>query len=148
MNKVTLIGFLGKDPELRFTPGGDAVCNASLATSEKWKDKQGQKQERTEWHRLVIWGKRGEAFGNYCKKGTAIGLEGKIKYGQYVDKEGITRYTMDIEVTDWEFVGSKADNQGSNSGPSGPGQDPALARSGPVAPFTPSGDMEEDNLPF
>jgi len=152
-SKTILMGNLGADPELRFTPGGDAVCSASLATSEKWADKQGRQQERTQWHRLVIWGKRGEAAGKYWNKGMMVHVEGVIQYEQWTDKDGVVKYSTKIKVSSWEFCGSKADNQGTNRDQPGPGQDPA----GPYGPQYPAqssaslpyGDiMAEDGLPF
>jgi single-strand DNA-binding protein len=96
LNKVLLIGNLGKDPELRYTPGGQAVATFSLATSDSWKDKDGNQQERTEWHNIVAWQRLAEICGEYLKKGKKIYLEGRIQTRNYEDKEGVKRYFTEI----------------------------------------------------
>lgn len=96
LNKVILIGHLGKDCELRYTHGGDAVSTLSLATSEAWNDKSGQRQERTEWHRIVLWGKAAENLSQYLSKGKQIYVEGRIQTKQWEDREGNKRYTTEI----------------------------------------------------
>lgn len=105
MNKWIGMGNLGADPELRMTSGGNACLKFNLATTEKWNDKQsGQKQERTEWHRCVMWGPRAEGLAKYLSKGSKVLVEGRIHYDSY-DKDGIKRYTTDIVVSDLEFAG-------------------------------------------
>lgn len=106
MNKVILIGNLGKDPEVRYLDSGDCVCNFSLATSEKWKDKNGEQQERTEWHRIVAWRKLGETCGRYLSKGRQVCIEGKIQTRKYV-KDDRDVYATDIVAHNMEFIGSK-----------------------------------------
>lgn len=96
VNKVILVGNLGQDPELRYTPNGDAVCNFSVATSESYKDKNGEWQSKTEWHNIVVWRKLGEICGNILKKGSTVYLEGKIQTRKWEDREGSTRYTTEI----------------------------------------------------
>lgn len=98
VNVVHLVGNLGKDAELRYTPSGAPVCNFSLATSETWKDKQGVKQERTEWHRCVLWGKTAESLNEYLRKGKTVYIQGSIRSGEYVDKDNVKRRTFDINV--------------------------------------------------
>ncbi len=99
INKVILIGNLGSDPEVRYTPNGSAVCNLSLATSESWKDKNsGQTQERTEWHRVVIFGKLAEVAGQYLRKGSKVYIEGKLQTRKWQDQQGQDRYTTEIVV--------------------------------------------------
>lgn len=112
VNKVLLIGRLGQDPELRYTAGGSAVCNFSLATSENWQDKNGQKQERTEWHRVVIWGKLGELCNQYLKKGRQAYVEGKLQTRSWEDKTGQKRYTTEINATNVKFLGSPGASDG------------------------------------
>lgn len=108
VNKVILLGFLGKDPETRYTSGGTTVTNASLATSESWKDKNtGEKQERTEWHNLVLWGKLGEIAGEYLKKGSQVYVEGSLTTEKWQDKEGKDRYTTKIKVNDLQMLGNR-----------------------------------------
>lgn len=106
VNKVILLGRLGQDPELKYTPNGSAVCSFSLATSENWVDKSGQKQERTEWHRIVVWGKLGELCNQYLAKGRQCFLEGRIQTRSWDDKEGQKRYTTEINATSVQFLGA------------------------------------------
>jgi single-strand DNA-binding protein len=108
VNKVILVGRLGQDPELKYTPSGMAVCNFSLATSESWTDKQGQKQERTEWHRVVVWGKLGELCGQYLGKGRQAYLEGALQTRSWEDKQGQKRYTTEIVAKTVQFLGGQA----------------------------------------
>ena len=96
VNKVILLGRLGQDPELKYTPGGSAVCNFSIATTEAWTDKQGQKQEKTEWHRVVVWGKLAELCNQYLAKGRQAFLEGRLQTRSWDDKDGHKRYTTEI----------------------------------------------------
>ncbi len=105
INKVMLLGRLGNDPEVKHTPTGQAVCNFSMATSEKWTDKQGQKQEKTEWHRVVVWGKLAEICGQYLGKGRETFIEGKIVTRAWEDKEGNKRYTTEIVANNVQFIG-------------------------------------------
>ena len=96
VNKVILVGNLGKDPEVRYTPGGQAVANFNIATNESWTDKQGQKQERTEWHRIVVWGKVAELCGEYLSKGRQVYIEGKLTTREWNNKEGQKQYTTEV----------------------------------------------------
>ncbi len=108
VNKVILVGNLGKDPEVRYMPSGGAVANTTLATSESWKDKQsGETQERTEWHNLTFYGKVAEIAGEYLKKGSQIYVEGSIRTEKWQDKEGKDRYTTKIIVSDMQMLGSR-----------------------------------------
>jgi single-strand DNA-binding protein len=107
VNKVILIGHLGADPDMRHTPAGAVVCEMRLATSESWKDKNGQRQERTEWHRLVVWGKLAEACAKHLEKGRQVYVEGRIQTRSWDDKDGVKRYTTEIIVSEVQFLGSK-----------------------------------------
>lgn len=107
VNKVILIGNLGKDPEVRFTQGGQCVANFSIATSDNWKDKSGQKQERTEWHRIVAWGKLGELVKEYLRKGRPVYIEGRLQTRSWQDQQGNTRYTTEIVATALQFLGQR-----------------------------------------
>jgi single-strand DNA-binding protein len=118
VNKVILIGNLGKDPEVRFTPGGQAVANFSVATSDNWTDKSGQKQERTEWHRIVVWGKQAELCGEYLKKGRQVYIEGRLQTREWTDKEGRKNYTTEVVANAVTFLGSR-DGAGAGSGGGG-----------------------------
>ena len=123
VNKVILVGNLGADPELRYTPNGTAVAQFSVATARNWKDNTGQRQEKTEWHRIVVWGKQAEFCGEYLSKGRQIYLEGRIEYRTWNDKEGNKRYSTEIIAQEIQFVGSRSDsaNQGGNYGGGGGG---------------------------
>ena len=112
INKVILIGRLGKDPDVRYTPSGDAVANFSIATSEEWKDKDtGEKKERTEWHRIVAWRRLGEICGQYLKKGRECYIEGRLQTRSWEDKDGNKRYTTEIVANDVQFLGGRDDGQ-------------------------------------
>ncbi|MEA3428209.1 MAG: single-stranded DNA-binding protein, partial [Thermodesulfobacteriota bacterium] len=103
LNKVMLIGRLGRDPELRYTPNGLAIANFSIATSEEWKDKNsGEKKERTEWHRIVVFGKLGELCGEYLAKGRQVYIEGRLQTRSW-EKDGVTKYTTEIVASDIQF---------------------------------------------
>ena len=107
MNKTILIGRLGKTPELKYTQDGTAVASFGLATSERWKDKNGEKKERTEWHRITAYGKLAELCTSYLEKGSQVFIEGRIHYREWDDKENIKHNMTDIVVTGLEFLGSK-----------------------------------------
>ncbi len=107
LNKVMLIGNLCGDPEIRFTQGGDAVANFSLATNEKWKDKAGNQQEKAEFHRIVIWGRLAEVCGEYLTKGSKIYIEGKIQTREWEDKDGNKRYTTEIVAREMKMLSPK-----------------------------------------
>ena len=114
VNKVILLGRLGQDPELKYTPAGASVCNFSLATSESWTDKNsGQKQERTEWHRVVVWGKLAELCNQYLSKGRQAFVEGRLQTRSWDDKDGNKRYTTEIMANTVQFIGGQA---GTSSG--------------------------------
>jgi len=108
VNKVIIVGRLGQDPELKYTPGGAAVCNFSVATTESWSDKNGQKQEKTEWHRVVVWGKLGELCNQYLAKGRQVFLEGALQTRAWDAKDGTKRYTTEINAKNIQFLGGQA----------------------------------------
>ena len=116
INRVTLVGNLGKDPEVRFTQDGKAIANLTLATSESWKDQSGQVQEKTEWHRIAIFGKLAEIAGEYLRKGSQVYFEGQLQTRKWVNKEGQDQYTTEIKVDSFngvmQMLGSKGDGQG------------------------------------
>ncbi len=118
VNKVILIGNLGGDPEIKQISSGATVANVTLATNESWTDKSGQKQERTEWHRLVFWNKLAEIVGQYLKKGSKIYCEGRLQTRQWENKEGAKMYTTEISVTDMQMLDGRGDDgfQGENVG--------------------------------
>ena len=96
LNRVILLASLGRDPELRYTASGDAVANLSVATSERWKDKDGEKQEKTEWHRVVLFGRTAEIAGEYTKKGSKVLIEGRLQTRKYTDKDGVEKYSTEV----------------------------------------------------
>ncbi|MDO8262842.1 MAG: single-stranded DNA-binding protein [Gallionella sp.] len=159
VNKVILIGRLGKDPETRYMTNGEAVTNATLATSENWKDKSGEKQEKTEWHNLVFYRRLAEIAGEYLKKGSQIYVEGKLQTRKWQTKEGQDRYTTEIIVNEMTMLGGKSSGGGSfevvenKPAASSSGSAAAPAKSAPAAPSTGSGqgrsfDNFDDDIPF
>jgi len=153
VNKAILIGRLGKDPETRYMTNGEAVTNVSLATSENYKDKSGEKQERTEWHNLVFYRRLAEIAGEYLKKGSMIYVEGRIQTRKWQDKEGKDRYTTEIVVNEMTMLGSKSAGGGSfevvenQSSPSTPARSAPAAK--PAAPAAKGNfDNFDDDIPF
>ncbi len=168
VNKVILVGNLGRDPETRTFPSGDQVCNATLATTDKWKDKQsGEMREHTEWHRLVFNGRLAEIAAQYLRKGSQIYVEGSIRTRKYQDKDGIEKYATDIRVDQMQMLGSRqgqgapsggGDDEGYGGGGGGGGfsRAPAAAPRAPAsrpaasAPARPSSGFDDmdDDIPF
>ena len=121
VNRVILVGNLGNDPELRTTPEGQKVCSFSMATADNWTDKNGQKQEKTQWHRINVWGRQGENCAQYLSKGRQVYVEGKISYRQWDDKEtGQKRYATDIVAATVQFLGSLRSDSESRQAVPGP----------------------------
>src|SRR5499427_7231226 len=108
VNKVILVGNLGRDPETRYMPDGGAITNISVATTDKWKDKNGEMQEKTEWHRVAFFGKLAEVAGEYLKKGSQVYVEGRLRTRKWQDKDGQDRYTTEIMATEMKMLGSRA----------------------------------------
>ena len=149
VNKVILVGRLGKDPETRFMTNGEAVTNVTLATSENWKDKSGEKQEKTEWHNLTFYRRLAEVAGEYLKKGSMIYVEGKLATRKWQDKEGKDRYTTDIIVNEMQMLSSKSGSSSFevvNKPEAASANDPATKRPAPakVGGF----DNFDDDIPF
>jgi single-strand DNA-binding protein len=156
VNKVILVGNLGRDPETRYTTSGDAVTNVRLATTDQWKDKNGEKQERTEWHNIVFYGRQAEIAGEYLKKGRQIYVEGRLQTRKWQDKEGQDRYTTEIIADRMQMLGSR-EGGGSSAPPSEPAErEPAAAgagggggaRKGGGAPAKKNVDDLDDDIPF
>jgi len=150
INKVILVGNLGKDPEVRYSPNGGAVTNITLATSESWKDKNtGEKQEKTEWHRVVFFGKLAEIAGEYLKKGSQVYIEGRLQTRKWQDKEGKDRYTTEIVAGEMQMLGSREGRGGppsdyDQSADEGRSRAPATASTGKS-----SGPADfDDDIPF
>lgn len=142
VNKVILVGTLGQDPEVKYLTNGNAVCNLSLATSEQWKDKQsGEKKEKTEWHRVVIFGKLAEITGEYARKGSQIYIEGKLQTREW-EKDGVKRYTTEIVVDmqgQMQLLGGGKQDGGNTRNASAP--QPAQSQPAPA-------DNLDDDIPF
>ncbi len=152
VNKVILVGRLGKDPETRFMTNGEAVTNVTLATSENWKDKSGEKQEKTEWHNLTFYRRLAEIAGEYLKKGSMIYVEGKLATRKWQDKEGKDRYTTDIIVNEMQMLSSKSSSGGSfevMDKPAGGASAAAAPAAKKPAPAKAGGfDNFDDDIPF
>lgn len=131
VNKVILIGNLGRDPELRFTRDGQGVANFTLATNERWRDKDGQNQERTEWHRIVVWGKQAENCAQYLQKGRSCYIEGRIQTREWEDKEGNKRQTTEIVAQNVTFLGGRGEGGGGGGRPGAGTQDAPPPEPGP-----------------
>ena len=134
LNKVMLIGQLGQDPELKYTPGGAAVASFSLATNESYKDKAGNQQDRTEWHRLVVWNKQAEIAAEYLKKGQQIFVEGKLQTRSW-EKDGQKHYMTEIVVFNFQMLGRKNDGGGAESPAPSDEQSPPAQDGGGDLPF-------------
>lgn len=161
VNKVILVGRLGRDPETRFTGGGQAVANFSVATDESYKDKNGERQKRTEWHKIVVWGKQAEIAQQYLKKGSLIFIEGRIQSREWQDKEGQKRTSFEIVASNFRMLGGRGDGAGSGGGASrsgaasGSGED-LEGHSAPADDFGggghPSGgggpEISDEDIPF
>lgn len=124
VNKVIIVGNLGKDPEVRFTPGGRALARFPVATSEKWTDQDGNRQERTEWHNVVVWGKQAESCGQYLAKGRQVYVEGSLRSRQYDDKDGNRRYITEVIARDVRFLGGGGAGGGGRNTEGSPGVPP------------------------
>jgi single-strand DNA-binding protein len=152
INKVILIGNLGADPEVRFTQGGQAVANFRIATSESWTDKQsGQKTEKTEWHRIVVWGKLAELCGEYLKKGRQCYAEGRLQTREWTDKEGKKNYTTEVVANTVQFLGGGAGGGGGNrgGGEGGGNRGPSdQGNGGGAPPDDMGGPPPSDDIPF
>jgi len=148
VNKVILVGNLGKDPEVRYMPNGNAIANITLATTDSWKDKQtGEQQEKTEWHRIVMFRRLGEIAGEYLKKGSQVYIEGKLQTRKWQDNSGNDRYTTEIVANDMQMLGGRGGGSAGFPADSAPAQS-APAQSAPTpAPAAAGGDFDDD-IPF
>lgn len=155
VNKVIVVGNLGQDPEVRYMPSGDAVANFSVATTDTWKDKEGNKQESTEWHRCSAFGRTAEVCGEYLKKGSPVYVEGKLQTRKWTDKEGIERYTTEVRVERMQMLGKPSggqageDNAQRQTAPARAAQDQrpqAAARPQPA--MAGGGGFADEDIPF
>ena len=165
VNKVILVGNLGNDPEVKYTQGGMAICRISLATTSARKDRDGNQQERTEWHRVVFFGKLGEIAGEYLRKGSQVYVEGELRYDKYTGQDGVEKYTTDIVANEMQMLGGRGEGGGGGYGggerpqrqqaprPQGGGQGgsrggaPQRQRPAP-ATQQPTDDFADDDIPF
>jgi single-strand DNA-binding protein len=158
VNKVILVGRLGRDPETRYTSGGQAVANFSVATDETYKDKSGERQKRTEWHKIVVWAKQAEIAQQYLKKGSLVFIEGRIQSREWQDKEGQKRTSYEIVATNFRMLGGRADGAAAGAGAGagaghGGGQgrhaDPDMEGGPMVEEPGPSGpEISDEDIPF
>jgi single-strand DNA-binding protein len=147
VNKAILVGRLGRDPETRFTSGGQAVCNFTMATDETYKDRNGERQKRTEWHRIVLWGKLAELAQQYLKKGSLVFIEGRIQTRQWDDREGQKRNTTEIVATGMRFLGGRGDGGPSSGGGQAGGAEPD-SQAG-IPDEAPGGaEISDEDIPF
>jgi single-strand DNA-binding protein len=156
VNKAILVGRLGRDPETRFTGGGQAVANFSLATDRSYKDRNGETQKKTEWHKIVAWGKLAEIIQKYVKKGSLIYIEGRIETREWQDKEGQKRYSTEIVANEMRMLGSKGDGSGGGGSRSSGGTDDFESHAAPADDSygggAPSGgggpEISDEDIPF
>ena len=153
VNKVILVGRLGRDPETRYTGGGQAVANFSLATDETYKDRNGERQKRTEWHKIVVWGKQAEIAQQYLKKGSLIYVEGRIQSREWNDKEGQKRTSFEIVANNFRMLGGRGDaavGAGAGVGSAAPGASDAdsLSQVGEEHPGSTGPEVTDEDIPF
>ena len=153
VNKVILVGRLGRDPETRYMPNGDAITNFSIATDEQWRDRNGERQTRAEWHNITLFGKLGEIASQYLRKGSQVFIEGKIQSRKYTDKDGIERMAYNIIGNEMKMLGNRNDGSDSgnnNAAPPTSNPPPEAPRRQPPqqTPTTPPIDDIEDDIPF
>ena len=162
VNKVILIGNLGRDPEVRYAPSGSAICNVTIATSRNWKNKEtGERQEETEWHRVVFYDRLAEIAGEYLKKGKSVYIEGRLKTRKWTDKDGVEKYTTEVIAQEMTMLGSREGGGGGMGGDDGggapaprsaPASRPAAAGAGgggkPAAKSSTGFDDMDDDIPF
>ena len=155
VNKVILIGNLGRDPEVRYTPSGAAICNVTIATSRNWKAKDsGEKMEETEWHRVVFYDRLAEIAGEYLKKGRPVYVEGRLKTRKWQDKDGVDKYTTEIIAEQMQLLGSRegmgggADEGGGGGSRPAPAQRPAAGRPAPASKSSTGFEDMDDDIPF
>ncbi|ACO74485.1 single-strand binding protein [Laribacter hongkongensis HLHK9] len=145
VNKVILVGNLGRDPEVRYMPNGEAVCTFSIATTDSWKDKNGQKQERTEWHNIILYRRLAEIAGEYLKKGRPVYIEGRIQSRKYTGKDGVERTAFEILATELQMLGGRVESGGSTrTERSEPPPPPRRQEPKPASNF----DDMDDDIPF
>ena len=149
VNKVILVGNLGKDPDMKYTASGAAIANITVATSESWTDKQtGEKQEKTEWHRVVFFRRLAEIVGEYLRKGSQVYIEGKLQTRKWQDQNGQDRYTTEIVASEMQMLGSRGGEAGSRPQQGGGGFRGDTQTQQPAAQSQPNSDFDDDDIPF
>jgi single-strand DNA-binding protein len=138
VNKVILVGNLGRDPELRYTTSGTPVANFTMATTDRWTDPSGEKKERTEWHRIVVWGKQAEIVGEYLRKGRQVYIEGSLQTREWTDREGAKRYTTEVRAMRVQMLGRPRDRDAGSADGGGDNQQVA----------EPERSFDDDDIPF
>ena len=142
-NKITIVGNLGRDPELRYTPQGNAVCNISVATNEKRRDKTGDLQDVTTWFRITLWGKQAENASKYLTKGSPIYIEGRLRVEEWSDRDGKMRYTLEVQATDMQFLGNSRSGDEYSGGAA-----PEYSNETPVSNSGGMDQVDDDEIPF
>jgi single-strand DNA-binding protein len=147
-NKIIIVGNLGRDPELRYTPQGTAVCNFTMATSEKRRDKSGEYQDVTTWFRVTLRDKKAEVASKYLQKGKPVYIEGRLKVDEWTDRDGKDRYTLDVTATDMQFIGSASDRDGGYVSDNADSDIPEPAASSSSSAAASAGPGNDDDIPF
>lgn len=147
-NKIIIVGNLGRDPELRYTPQGTAVCNFSMATNERRKDKNGEFQDQTTWFKITLWGRQAENASKFLSKGRSVYIEGRLRLDEWTDREGKTRQTLDVNATDMQFLGRQADEGGASSGGGSGDSNSFEPSSSPSDSGAGGGGSDDDEIPF
>ena len=137
-NKIILVGNLGRDPELRYTPQGTPVCSFSMATNERRKDKSGEMQDQTTWFRVTLWGRQAETASQYLTKGRPVYIEGRLRVEEWTDRDGKPRHTLEVHATDMQFIGGGARSEDAMAARAGGGEPQAIGHSDPT----------DDDIPF
>ncbi len=137
-NKITLVGNLGRDPELRYTPQGTPVCSFTMATNERRKDRAGENQDVTTWFKITLWGRQAETAAQYLTKGRPVYIEGRLRVEEWTDKDGRQRHTLEVNATDMQFIGGKGEETNS----------PRTENTVASRPETVEADISDDDIPF
>ena len=138
-NKIIIVGNLGRDPELRYTPQGTPVCNFTLATNERRKDRSGETQDQTTWFRITLWGRQAETASQYLAKGRSVYIEGRLRVEEWNDRDGRQRYTLEVHATDMQFIGGRAEEHA---------QTPAKDDEHPSREQSDASDITDEDIPF
>ncbi len=141
-NRVILVGNLGRDPELRYTPQGTPVCSFTMATNERRKDKNGELQDHTTWFRVTLWGRQAETASQYLTKGRPVYIEGRLRVEEWTDRDGKARYTLEVHATDMQFIGSRADESAAAAAGA------TVSKPAASEPVVAQTEMTDDDIPF